>query len=825
MAGLTSKVFDAIVVGAGGAHGSAALYHLAKRGAQVLGLEAQPSAPHDRGSSHGLTRIIRKCYFEHPSYVPLLHSSYQLWHELEAETGEKLLTLTGCVNTSAPGSQCGPGLACFEGSLLAAQQHNLEHEILSPAQVAQRFPAYRLPEGFQSLYEPGAGFLAPEKCIAAHLGQAQKSGAQLVCGAAVQRWAVEPPAGGSGSGSGSGGGLVRVETSQGTFQAKTLVLAAGGWMPALVPELQPLLTVERQVVGWFEVAPEQRDAFHPSRCPVFLLQDPQGNYFYGFPADEHGFKVGKYHHLREKVTPDGVPRDISPQDEEALRQCLQYFPGAQGGRLTRAAVCLFTNTPDLNFILDRHPRHPQVVLSSACSGHGFKFSSVVGSVLADLALNEQGTTPHDISLHRLSRDRLGQAAIGAAHRSIVRTGEVAKRAACSGVAAVVCSQGAMSLKSAYLFLYNTTLSLAWGYVLFLTYQTSQAGGGLQDVWQAVELPLKVAQTAAVMEVVHSAVGLVRSPVAITATQVASRLFILWGVVDLVPATRASPLVLLRLPLGGGGGALQLSLVTLLTAWCCSEVIRYSFFAFKELGMQPYVLLWLRYTAFLILYPLGVGSELAMVALALPTIRANRPLSIQLPNAANFGFDYYWACWLAVLAYLPGFPQLYFYMLAQRRKARPLQSRLIGIPMGDMDGEDLYSDFGPPVGLAEEEELRAGASGSGGSGVEPMAAEAALDLYADLLDGGGEGGTLLKTQVAELSDRVQRQEAQIAALQQQVEALTEENGQLSERCAALTSNISCLFNTAKLELARKDEAIKELRERWACLVNALRLSIE
>ncbi|KAI7842984.1 hypothetical protein COHA_003389 [Chlorella ohadii] len=411
MAGLTSKVFDAIVVGAGGAHGSAALYHLAKRGAQVLGLEAQPSAPHDKGSSHGLTRIIRKCYFEHPSYVPLLHESYRLWNELEAETGEKLLTITGCVNTSPPGAERGPGLACYEGSLLAAQQHNLEHEILSPAQVSQRFPAYRLPADFQTLFEAGAGFLSPEKCIAAHLGQAQKSGAQLVCGAAVQRWAVEPPSGGGGSsGSGSAEGLVRVETSQGTFQAKKLVLAAGGWMPALVPELKPLLTVERQVVGWFELAPEQRDAFHPSRCPVFLLQDANG-YFYGFPADEHGFKVGKYHHLREKVDPAGVPREINAQDEAALRECLQYFPGAQGGRLARASVCLFTNTPDLNFILDRHRRHPQVVLGSACSGHGFKFSSLVGRVLADLALSPEGATPHDISLHRLSRERPGQAAV------------------------------------------------------------------------------------------------------------------------------------------------------------------------------------------------------------------------------------------------------------------------------------------------------------------------------------------------------------------------------------------------------------------------------
>ncbi|PSC68010.1 Very-long-chain (3R)-3-hydroxyacyl-[acyl-carrier] dehydratase PASTICCINO 2 [Micractinium conductrix] len=223
---------------------------------------------------------------------------------------------------------------------------------------------------------------------------------------------------------------------------------------------------------------------------------------------------------------------------------------------------------------------------------------------------------------------------------------------------------AFSPKSCYLWAYNTALCAAWGYVLFLAYRTAGAGGSLQDVWQAVEVPLKVVQTAAIMEVLHSAVGLVRSPVMITATQVASRLFILWGVVVLAPAPRTSPLVLLTLP---GGARVQLSLVSLLTAWCCSEVIRYSFFAFKELGMQPYLLLWLRYTAFIGLYPLGVASELAMVWLALPWIREHRPLSVQMPNAFNFGFDYYWACWAAVLAYLPGFPQLYFYMLAQRQR--------------------------------------------------------------------------------------------------------------------------------------------------------------
>ncbi|GAB4816673.1 hypothetical protein N2152v2_003719 [Parachlorella kessleri] len=180
----------------------------------------------------------------------------------------------------------------------------------------------------------------------------------------------------------------------------------------------------------------------------------------------------------------------------------------------------------------------------------------------------------------------------------------------------------------------------------------------------VEVPLKWAQTAAVLEVVHSALGIVRSPVAITATQVASRLWILWGIIHLVPGPTTSGAVTI---FESGSLKAQLSLVTLLTAWSLSEIIRYSFFAFKELGLQPYLLLWLRYTGFILLYPLGVSSELTMVWLALPTIKRRRLLSMDLPNPLNFGFDYYIVCWLVVLAYLPGFPQLYTYMLAQRRK--------------------------------------------------------------------------------------------------------------------------------------------------------------
>ncbi|KAL4519699.1 hypothetical protein Ndes2526B_g01727 [Nannochloris sp. 'desiccata'] len=233
---------------------------------------------------------------------------------------------------------------------------------------------------------------------------------------------------------------------------------------------------------------------------------------------------------------------------------------------------------------------------------------------------------------------------------------------------------AIKIKQAYLFTYNATLCCSWAYVLYLTFKTSLADdGSLPAIWKAVEFPLKIAQTAAVMEVIHAALGIVRSPVMVTATQVASRIWILWGIVDAAPqATTIRSLVLLPLPYPFP--RLALNLATLLTAWCLSEIIRYGFFAFKEAGLQPFFLLWLRYSAFIVLYPLGVASELSMVWLAIPALRATDTWGVSMPNPYNIGFSYWIGCLLAVCAYVPGFPQLYGYMVAQRRKVLGIGTR-------------------------------------------------------------------------------------------------------------------------------------------------------
>lgn len=361
--------------------GSAAAYHVAKRGQSVVAIE-QYSPGHDRGSSHGLTRIIRLAYFEHPSYVPLLQRAISLWRELEAESGERLLHVTGALDAGLPGSRV------LEGSLESCRVHGLEHEVLSAHDVNERFPGFALPRGFQAVFQPDGGFLEPEKCITTHTALATAHGADIRTGARVRGWSRE-----------SGGVVVHLEGE--SIHARQLVMCAGAWTPKVAPSLAGLLRPERQVVGWFGI--EDTTGFTLGRFPVFILTTPNGDY-YGFPEfGVAGFKIGKYHHRAEPVDPDGQRRGVDAQDEEVLRDCVRlYFRGANGP-LVRASTCIFTNTPDEHFIIDRLPDAPEVLVVSACSGHGFKFCSVVGEIVADLT--GQGRSVHDLSLFRLDRFR------------------------------------------------------------------------------------------------------------------------------------------------------------------------------------------------------------------------------------------------------------------------------------------------------------------------------------------------------------------------------------------------------------------------------------
>jgi len=368
---------DVIVAGLG-AHGSSAAYRLAARGASVLGFE-RFARGHTLGSSGGLSRIIRLSYYEHPDYVPLLRRAWDLWRELERESGETLLNETGGLYAGDPNGEL------VSGALKSARMHNLEHELLDAAALRRRYPLFEWPDGWQGLFERQAGWLAPELCIETHVRLAEENGATLRFDEPVEHW-ESTPAG------------VRVTTSTGTFEAKQLVIAAGAWASQLAPSLAPELSVERNVLFWFEPTAE-RDAF--ARLPVYIVDDTD-RIFYGFPYIEgQGVKVAGLH-FGDKADPDTVDRTASAGDEERVRAWLRRRIPLANGKKRDAKICMYTNTPDANFIVDRLPDHPNVVVASACSGHGFKFSSVIGEILADLVLD--GETRHPIGF--LSADRL-----------------------------------------------------------------------------------------------------------------------------------------------------------------------------------------------------------------------------------------------------------------------------------------------------------------------------------------------------------------------------------------------------------------------------------
>jgi sarcosine oxidase len=371
--------YDAIVIGLGGM-GSASAFHLARRGQKVLGLE-QFDLLHELGSSHGLTRIIRLAYHEHPSYVPLLRRAYELWHELEDLAGERLLITTGSVEGGPEDGQT------FRGALEAARLHDIPHEILDAGELRRRYPAYAgLDESTRVVFQADGGFLLAERTILAHVNGALAAGADLRFRESVSGW--EP----------SGGG-VRVTTQRGTYEADRLVICAGAWARRLVPSLADLAVPERQVLAWLQ--PTRPELFTPERFPVFLIDVPDGSY-YGFPVhDVPGFKFGWYHHFREPIDPDDPDRSARPEDEAALRAFAErYFPDGAGPTLMLKA-CIFTNSPDEHFIIDTLADAPQVSVAAGFSGHGYKFCSVVGEVMADLAV--EGRTRHDISLFSRGR--------------------------------------------------------------------------------------------------------------------------------------------------------------------------------------------------------------------------------------------------------------------------------------------------------------------------------------------------------------------------------------------------------------------------------------
>ena len=371
--------YDVIVAGLG-AMGSATVCQLAHRGKKVLGLERWTPG-HRHGSSHGDSRIIREMYFEHPMYVPLLQRAYELWDELGKGGGEKLLNVHGGLMI---GTEDG---MLVTGTLRSAREHGLAHEVLSPADVKRRHPAFELESGLVAVLDPRAGWLDPEQCNAAHLKVAAQNGADLRFEEPVVSWAATEDS-------------VSVVTAHSRYSADSLVLCAGARNPELLGDLELNLEIERQAVFWMNV-PASSD-YRPDVFPIWAYEYKPGHITYGFPELPRGVKASVMHSGEIFADADDVRRSVGDDEAAALRKAISpVLPLLSRSEIRERDVCIFTNTPDHDFVIDFHPRHARVLVSSACSGHGFKFASVVGEIQADLVT--EGRTAFDLTPFRISR--------------------------------------------------------------------------------------------------------------------------------------------------------------------------------------------------------------------------------------------------------------------------------------------------------------------------------------------------------------------------------------------------------------------------------------
>ncbi len=394
------QTYDVIVLGAGGVW-SAALYELARRGVRAVGIDRY-CPPHDLGSSHGQTRVIRQAYFEHSDYVPLLKETYRLWRELEAATGRKLFHQVGLLEVGPADGVVVPGV------LRAAAEHGLAVEQLSPGDVERRWPGLRVLDDLVGVFESSAGYLLVEDCVAANLAAAQAAGATLLADTVVDEWTADDRG-------------VRVRTSAGEIAAAKLIIAAGSWAGSLLGDVPLKLSVRRKSLFWFETDSPQYDV--AAGFPVYLFELPAGprgavsprlsfsslgetrpraGVFYGFPRiDGRSVKVAEHTGGAAVDDPATVNRAIDSIEQRRVEDFLVAHLPEVSPRVVDHAVCLYTMSPDEHFIVDRHPAHANVVFAAGLSGHGFKFTPVLGRALADLALD--GSTPLAIDFLSLNR--------------------------------------------------------------------------------------------------------------------------------------------------------------------------------------------------------------------------------------------------------------------------------------------------------------------------------------------------------------------------------------------------------------------------------------
>lgn len=363
--------FDVAVIGLG-AMGSAALAFLAASGVKAIGFDAYFPA-HALSSSHGDSRLIRLGYFEDPSYVPLLKRAYQNWRSLEARLRTDILTITGVLQIGAPDGKV------VSGTRSSCELHGLAHEVLDKAEMARRFPAFQLDDHEIGLLDPQGGYLRPEAAVMGYLRLAVEDGAVLHFGEKVT--AIEPNDAG-----------VTITSETGRYRAGKIVVATGSWIAELVPQLKKAAVPIRQVVAWYQ--PQDGFATQPQRMPCFLRDEGAEGSYFGFPAiGVDGVKIGKHAHFREPIDPNQPNPPVNDADRALLDGFIKKrVPGAAGLRM-KEATCRYTMLPSEDFLLDHVPGEKNIIVASPCSGHGFKFTSVVGEILANLAIDGQTDLP------------------------------------------------------------------------------------------------------------------------------------------------------------------------------------------------------------------------------------------------------------------------------------------------------------------------------------------------------------------------------------------------------------------------------------------------
>jgi sarcosine oxidase len=372
--------FDVAVIGLG-AMGSAGIYAAARRGVRVFGVDRYEPG-HRRSSSFGESRLIRLAYFEDPSYVPLVREAYERWRDLEAASGEKVLIITGLIEAGFPGAPL------VVDSWRSSTEHNLRSERLTATEANARFPALDLPGDWDVIFQPDAGALLPEKAIRLFIAGAKAYGAKVRLNTRVV--SVEPR-----------GERVQIVLEGGErIEAGSAVVSAGAWIGDLLPDVAANMRLTRQPLMWFQ--PLESALVGPDRMPAFFFQT-RADLIYGLPnVCGTGIKAASHRSGGDLSSAEQTRAEVSRAEVEYLQGLLLRYVPAAAGALVNTSVCIYTRSQDEHFVVGLHPQAPQLVIASPCSGHGFKFASVMGEILADLAIDRKTDRPIDLfSVERL----------------------------------------------------------------------------------------------------------------------------------------------------------------------------------------------------------------------------------------------------------------------------------------------------------------------------------------------------------------------------------------------------------------------------------------